>query len=193
MRAEASAENLTWGVDTLATLGVLDFRALYAARVRWRAGYIEKMTLAELTAQLQEGVAFMPVTYALDFDAAAQIAKLHALGTPHGVTVFLDVEGMNLDAASLTLRINAWARSMIAGGFEAGLYVGAACPLSDAQLYALVVTRYWHSCSRVPDPLKRGCCVRQLRPNDVTPTRVDVDVDIVEPDYQGGLPTLAAP
>jgi hypothetical protein len=65
-------------------------------------------------------------------------------------------------------------------------------PLTDDQLYALpLIKRYWHSVSRVPDPRVRGCCVRQIRPNDVKPTGLDVDVDIVEPDYEGGLPTFA--
>lgn len=189
---EPSAKNLSWGVDTLARAGVSDFAKLSARRVVWRAGYVESFTAEELDAQLSAGIAFLPVTRALDFDAAAQIAKLRALGIPKGVTVFLDVEGSGLFADSVVSKINAWASAMIAAGFEPGLYIGAGCPLSDAQLYSLVVVRYWHSVSRVPDPRLRGCCLRQLRPNDVSPTGLDVDVDVVEPDYLGGLPTACS-
>ena len=190
--AEPSARNLTWGCDTLATLTSPDFVKLAAARMVWRAGYIEKTTVAELSAQLAAGIAFLPVTYALDFDSTSQIARLKALGIPRGVTVFLDVEGVGLSPATLIVKINAWAAAMVAAGYEAGLYVGAGIPLSDVQIYALAVTRYWHSVSRVPDPSVRGCCIRQLRPDDVSPTGADVDVDVTEPDYEGGLPTLAA-
>lgn len=193
VRAIASAATLTFGVDTLATLGAPDFAKLAAARVSWRAGYIEKISSAELQAQLAAGIAFVPVTFALDFNAAAVIARLQALGVPKGVTVFLDVEGKNLDAASLIANINTWARAIRTAGYDPGMYVGAGCPLTPEQLYEdLLVDRYWHSCSRVPSPNIRGDCMRQLRPNDVTPTGVDVDVDIVEPDYLGDTPTLAA-
>lgn len=189
--AEPAAQNFTWGCDTLATLGTLDFSKLAALRVVWRAGYIEKVTAAELSAQLAAGIAFLPVTYALDFDAASQISRLQALGIPKSVTIFLDVEGVSLDAATLITEINTWARAMTAAGYEAGLYVGAGIPLTDVQIYALAVTKYWHSVSKVPDPSVRGCCIRQLRPDDVAPTGVDVDVNVIERDYEGGLPTLA--
>lgn len=191
--AKPSAKNLEWGCDTLATLKAPDFDKLAARSIVWRAGYIEKITAEELNAQLTAGIAYLPVTLALDFNAVAQIAKLKALGIPEGVTVFLDVEGHGLDPFALIGHINSWAAMLQATGYEAGLYIGAGCDvLSDVQLYALKVTRYWHSVSRVPDPKTRGCCIRQLRPNDVEPTGVDIDVDVVEPDYEGGLPTFCA-
>lgn len=194
MKVEPSAKSLTWGVDTLRTETPAEFAKLRAARVMWRAGYIEKITFKELSDQLAAGIAFSPVTYALDFNAGFHVARLEELGIPKGVTVWLDVEGSNLDAPSIILKINAWAATINAAGYEAGLYIGAGCPLTDAQLYALpLIKRYWHSVSRVPDPKVRGCCVRQIRPNDVHPTGIDVDVDITEPDYLGDLHTVAAP
>ncbi len=190
--AVASAIALTWGCDTLQTVTPPEFAELAARGVVWRAGYIEKTSAEELAEQLAAGIAFCPVTYALDFNAAAHVAKLQALGIPKGVTVFLDIEGQNLDPTVLINKINAWAFSIRQAGYDPGMYVGAGCPLNDAQLYALDVDRYWHSVSRVPDPKVRGCCVRQIRPNDVKPTGLDIDVDIVEPDYEGGLPTFAS-
>jgi Domain of unknown function (DUF1906) len=190
-RAPTSAATLTFGVDTVATLTAANFAAL-APRVSWRAGYIERITEAELAAQLAAGIALLPVTFALDFDSATTIARLAALGVPRGVTVFVDVEGANLDAASLVASINTWARALRVAGYDPGIYVGAGCPLTSDQLYGdLDVDRYWHSCSRVPSPNVRGDCVRQLRPNDVSPAGVDVDVDIIETDYLGDTPTLA--
>lgn len=194
MKVEPSAKSLTWGVDTLRTETPADFAKLKAARVMWRAAYIEKITAQELADQLAAGIAFMPVTYALDFNAGSHVARLEALGIPKGVTVWLDVEGSNLDALDIITKINTWAAYINAAGYEAGLYIGAGMPLTDAQLYALpLVKRYWHSVSRVPDPRVRGCCVRQLRPNDVYPTGIDVDVDVSEPDYEGDVHTVAAP
>lgn len=194
MKVEPSAKNLTWGCDTLQRGSSLDFQKLRARSVVWRAGYIEKITVEELADQLAAGVAFSPVTLALDFNAAYHIIRLRALGIPQGVTVWLDVEGVNLDAPSIIGKINTWAAAVNGAGFEAGLYIGAGMPLTDDQLYALpLIKRYWHSVSRVPDPKVRGCCVRQIRPNDVQPTGLDIDVDIAEPDYEGDLHTVAAP
>jgi hypothetical protein len=156
-----------------------------------RLGYIDHVTPDELATQLGVGLMFGPVTYALEFDPAHTLARLAALGIPKGVTVWLDVEGTGLTFEDITIKINNWSAAVVAAGFEAGLYVGAGCPLTDAQLFALPhVSRYWHSCSRVADVKIRGYCMRQLSPPNVWCAGVLVDRDVVEPDYEGGLPTF---
>jgi hypothetical protein len=191
--AAASAVTLTFGCDTLATLAAPDFAKLAARGISWRAGYIDHVTPDELAAQLAAGIAFAPVTYALEVDPSHTLSRLAALGIPKGVTVWLDIEGSNLDAASITTQINAWSKAVVGAGYQAGLYVGAGCPLSDAQLFALpYISRYWHSCSDVSNVRARGYCLIQLTPNDVTVEGEDVDIDVVQRDYKGGYPTFAA-
>jgi hypothetical protein len=191
--AVASAVSLTFGCDTLATLTAPDFTKLKARGISWRAGYIDHVTPGELAAQLAAGIAFAPVTYALEEDPAHTLSRLAALGIPKGVTVWLDIEGSNLDAASITASINLWSQAVVGAGYQAGLYVGAGCPLGDAQLFALpYVSRYWHSCSDVPNVRARGYCLIQLTPNDVTVEGEDVDIDVVQRDFKGAYPTFAA-
>lgn len=192
VKAQASALALAFGIDTLATLTSSQALALRAFRVSFRVGYIDHVTPAELAAQLDAGIAFSPVTYALEFNPAHTLARLAALGIPKGATVWLDVERVSapLDKARLVSSINTWARALVAEGYEPGLYVGAGCPLSSAELYALAVVRYWCSASNVPGVDVRGYCMRQLRPLEVVVAGVVVDVDVVEPDFKGGVPTF---
>lgn len=193
--AVASIVSRLWGCDTLASLSAPDCARLRTAGFGWRAGYIDHVTPEELADQLSAGLAFAPVTYALELDATHIVARLVALGIPKGVTVWLDIErvGAALDPVDLTARINACSKALVDAGFSCGVYVGAGCPLDEAALFALpYVSRYWHSCSDVPRVRTRGYCVRQLRPNDVIVEGEDIDGDIVEPDYKGGLPVFAA-
>lgn len=191
IRAIPSAVNLTWMCDTLLTLTKSDAINLVAKNVTVRAGYIDHVTPQEVEDGASVGLAFMPVTYALQFDPAHTLARLAALGIPKGVTVWLDVEGVNFDPMTLIAKINAWANAVVAAGYEAGMYVGAGCPLTSTQLSWLAVTRYWHSCSRALEP-ERGYSVIQLRPNDVTIASRDLDMDVIQPDYKGDVPTVAA-
>ncbi len=191
--ARPSAASLTFGCDTLASLVSPDFVRLRASGISWRAGYIDRVTPAELAAQLGAGILFSPVTFALEVDPLHTISRLGQLGIPDGASVWLDIEGTQLDPVTLTTKINTWARAVQRAGFEAGIYVGAGTPLTEDQLWALAVTRYWHSVSDVPKVARRGYCMRQIRPNDVIVDGVDVDIDIVEPDYKGDLPMFVGP
>lgn len=191
--ATPSAVSLRFGCDTLATLTPPDFARLAASGIAWRAGYIDHVTPAELTAQLAAGILFSPVTYALELDPLHTVERLAALGIPDGVTVWLDIEGTGLVAATLIAKINAWAKAVQVAGRQAGLYVGAGIPLDKNQLYALAVTRYGHSGSNVPEVDRRGYCWRQLRPLGVIDAGIVLDAGIVEPDYKGDLPSFVGP
>lgn len=191
VRAAPSAKNLTWGIDTVLTLTRETAIALMGRGVVFRVGYIDLLTPAELADLVSVGMQVSFVTYALEFNAAHTLARLAALGVPKGCTIWIDVEGTGLDAADIIAKTNAWAAAVQAAGYEAGIYVGAGCPLNAAQLSALVVNRYWHSVSRVIDPT-RGPCMEQVPPDDVWIAGVKVDVNIVKPDFHGDLPTFAA-
>lgn len=188
-RAVPSAVNLTWGVDTLLTLTRESAIALVAKGCAFRGGYVDHVTPQEIADQLSVGLAFTPIGYAMQLDGAHLVRRLRELNVPAGVTIWLDVEGLELEANETILRVNGCANTLQVAGFEAGMYVGAGCPLSSNQLTNLAVTRYWHSCSRALTPA-RGYCMRQLRPDDVLVAGVKVDVDVVEPDYQGDVPTF---
>lgn len=190
VKAVPSATNLSWGCDTLLTLTRESAITLVTRGCAFRAGYIDHVTPQELKDQIEVGLAYAPVSYAMQLDGAHAVARLRQLGIPNGVTAWCDVEGSGLESAETIQRVNAWASSIQAAGYEAGMYVGAGCPLTSQQLTNLAVTRYWHSVSRVLEP-SRGYCMRQLRPDDVFIGGIKVDVDICEPDYHGDLPTFA--
>lgn len=191
IKAIPSAINLTWGVDTILTLTKQSAISLVGKGCAFRGGYIEQITAQELADQLSVGLAFAPISFAMHLDGAPAVQHLRDLAIPNGVTVWCDVEGLNLEANDVVARVNNWAASLQSAGFEAGMYVGSGCPLTATQLSALAVTRYWHSCSRALEPT-RGYCMRQLRPNDVLVAGVKVDVDVVDVDYQGDVPTFCS-
>jgi hypothetical protein len=154
------------------------------------------VTAQAIQAITSAGLAFGTVTFADRFDGAATVAELHALGLPNGITTFLDVEGIgpNLSSNALIARINTWATAVQDANYEAGLYVGAGCPLTSIELYALKVTRYWKGLSRIIDRngqlAEPGCgwCVHQLFPT-VDRAGVNVDINFIQQDFRGRLPT----
>ncbi len=157
--------------------------------------YLGSVTSAIVDIILAAGLAFMPVTYADKWDGPTTVNELKALGLPTGCTVWLDVEGVGaMDPTALKAAINNWATAVQAAGFVAGLYVGSGCPLTSIELYQLKVTRYWHSLSRTVDRNGQdscpacGWCMYQLFPS-VTWGGVWSDVDFIQQDWQGRLPT----
>lgn len=145
----------------------------------------------ELSDILRAGLAVSPISYANSFDPSDEIAALLRLGIPKGVVVWLDVEGVKDDPVTLIQRINTWAKAIQAAGYVAGLYVGAGVPLTSKELYALAVTRYWHSVSRVTDRNGNeagpacGWCLFQCSPPNVIRAGIQVDVDFCQEDHLG--------
>jgi hypothetical protein len=116
-------------------------------------------------------------------------------GLPSGVSVCCDLEGVaaGANAKDVMAYCNAWDEAVSAAGYLPVLYVGGACGLTADELYALRFTRYWKSQSLVPEVTRRGFCMIQLFPS-VTIAGVSVDVNVVQQDYQGGVPKwLVAP
>lgn len=184
------------GTDSLTLIDTAErARALKEAGADFAMQYLGTVTSQAVDAILGAGLAFMPITRANRFDGAAAVAELAALNLPSACTVWLDVED-DASTAPATLRrqIDDWATAIIAAGFEAGIYVGAGCPLTSIELYALKVTRYWKSQSRVIDRHGQlaepscGWCMIQTFPS-VTWADVLVDVDIIQQDYRHRLPS----
>ena len=175
-------------------------QGLKAAGIDFFVGYLGVLNSARLKALLDAGLAFMPVTLAARYDGAAAFVSCKALGLPTGCTVWLDLEGKtayDMPPQELIAKINAWATAVIAGGYEPGLYIGSPQPLTADELYSLKVVRYWKAPSRVVDRDGKawdgpacGFCCYQLWPS-VTwrDTGVFVDVDFVQQDFRGRVPT----
>jgi hypothetical protein len=187
----AFASTQLYGIDTLETVTQARAIALVSRGVSFRIGYIDAVGRQEIADGQSVGLGFMPCTYAMQSNGPHTVARLLALGLPQGITAWLDVEGTSLDGPTITMAINAWAKSVQLAGFVAGLYVGAGCPLTPDELEALAVTRYWASCSEAPLPARRGPCMIQLRPPDVLLAGTLVDVDVVQPDWLGDVPMMA--
>jgi hypothetical protein len=180
--------------------------ALKRTGIDFFVGYLGAMTNARLDYLRNAGLAFMPVTFAGEYKdgAADEIAQLRALGVPAGVSVWLDLEGLdawNMPAHKLVALIEAWASDVTRAGFMACLYVGAPQPLTGTQLYALKsIVRYWLGIGRCiglngldayPDC---GWCMRQdwhnqgVRGLNWKGTGVYVDTNSIQCDHRGRLP-----
>lgn len=190
-----AARPFALGVDTVVRLTHASACALKREGMTFAVRYLGSLTKDELTAILAAGMAVMPVTFAKAYSGMSAIGHLRDLGIPEGATVWLDLEGEDSEPAALSQKINAWAGQIIAGGYEPGLYVGAGCVLTSEELYRLRVVRYWDSVSRELDrngkatAPKCDFCMTQLRPFNTTVGGVIVDVDVVQRDSLGRLPS----
>lgn len=180
----------TRGCDTITKLSYMDSLKLFDAGFRFVGRYVTSLSVAELSDILRAELAVTLISYANSFDPSDEIAALKALAIPKGTVVWLDVEGVNDDPVTLSQRINTWAKAIQAAGYVAGLYVGAGVPLTNAELYALAVTRYWKSCSRcldshgaVQEPLCGYCMVQCTC--EVERAGIEVDIDFAYHDYKG--------
>lgn len=176
-------------------------KALQASGVDAVAGYLGAMTVPRLAALLDAGMAYVPVSFAGEYNdgPADEMAQLRALGIVAGVTVWLDLEGMaafHAEPSVLIGKINAWALAVEAAGYVPGLYVGVPQPLTSSELGALAVKRYWRGQGSVRDRRNAlaeptpGWCMTQMFPS-VVRGGVLVDCNMVGQDYKGRVPTWA--
>jgi hypothetical protein len=133
-----------------------------------------------------------------------QIAAIEAQGVayPAGATLWCDLEevGSTATARDVIAFCNAWYDVTRVAGYEPGLYVGYHCGLSSRQLYRdLRFARYWsaYNLNREDYPATRGVQMRQ-KPYPAQRGRVigvpfEYDVDVIQADAKGGLPTLWLP
>jgi len=179
--------------------------ALKATGIDFFVGYLGAMNAARLGYILDAGLAFMPVTFAGEYEDGAddEVAQLKALNLPAGCTVWLDLEGQRAwktDPKLLMSKINAWADKISTAGYMPGLYVGAPQPLSGPELYSLRVVRYWLGIGRCVDRTGKdaypncGWCVRQDWHNQGNGmmwknTGVFVDTNSIQCDHKGRLPS----
>ncbi len=174
-------------------------KSLNDSGIDFFVGYLGMFNRDRLKMILDAGMAFMPVTVAGAYDGKAAAATCVALGLPKGCTVWLDLEGkkaFSTPPEELKTAINDWATAIIASGYEPGLYIGSPQPLTGDELYHLKVVRYWKAPSRVVDRNGKvwdgpscGFCMYQLWPSVTWGTGVWTDVNFIQQDFRGRLPS----
>jgi len=180
--------------STAKTVASYQAKKLSLAGLEFFVGYLGAVDAPKLKAMLASGLAFMPVTFAGAYNGAQTVAQCEALGIPAGCTVWLDLEGTQ--DPMVADKINAWADTVKAAGYEPGLYVGSPQPFTDHELYKLHVVRYWKAPSRIVDRNGAwgsgpdcGFCCLQLWPSLTwRDTGVLLDVDVIQQDHLGRLP-----
>lgn len=131
---------------------------------------------------------------------AAETAR--QVGIPPSVTVWCDLEGIanHTPASDVIAFCNAWYDSVVAAGFDPGLYVGFGCGLTSQQLYRnLKFKRFWSAYNLNKDnyPAVRGVQMRQ-GPYPAPAHRVkgiafEYDTDTISVDAMGDSPLLLLP
>ena len=122
-------------------------------------------------------------------DATYLIEQAQALGAPMGLTLWFDLEGSFQQASSNALAdyVNAWAATMTAAGFVAGLYTGIGSSLSGSTISNLPnVHAYWQAGQRLDYAMPaRGYQMYQLNPPSQLIGETHVDLDVVQDDFKG--------
>lgn len=195
----APATSGAHGIDTWLNLTSPACARLHSAGYAFAVQYLGRLTSVIRDAVLESGLALLAVTTCRKpgwapsedlgtRDGADAVTYAQAAGLPEGMTLYLDFEGPGSGALACAAHVDAWAHQVTGAGYVAGLYVGYGVPLTPAELYALAVTTYWHSCSDAPDVAVRGYAMTQLRPPNVHVCGVEVDLDTIHTDGRGETP-----
>jgi len=161
------------------------------------------LTTGELATLHAAGLAVMPVQHVRSETSWSPNASLGgiygqtaadycaALAVPHGVTVWLDLEGVAVGtpSADVIAYCTAWYNKVSMAGYDPGLYIGWHSGLSPAELYALPFMRYWaaYNLNADQEPATCGVCMRQHA------TDGEHQSDTVTADKLGRVPTVCAP
>jgi hypothetical protein len=169
--------------------------------------YLGSITPGELAIILGVGLAFIPVTFGIKHGTALTgafgktygertVSQMHALGLPKGATVALDLEDATGSVPDVIAFVEAWASEVVAAEYIGMIYVGAGALLSSVELYALKgITRYWQSLSKELDArgqlAEPGCgwCMIQLYLTDQVVAGLNTDLDVIQKDYRGRIPS----
>jgi hypothetical protein len=190
------------GVDTITPFTAQLAAQFKGAGYSFVVRYLGAITTDEMSAILEAGLGLLAVGYSRRpgwhpsasegaADGAAAVLHARQVGLPESMSLYCDLEGpaSSTTAGDCIAYVNAWAEPVQAAGYVAGLYVGYGIPLTPQQLYHdLLVTGYWHSCSRVQDVAVRGYQMIQQAPCNQTVLGIKVDVDLIQVDKNGDTP-----
>lgn len=188
-------------------------RAGYSFAVRYIKRSIQHsydLTRVEVANLHNAGLAVMPVQH-VESDSswfpdatkgriygASAVAHCLELRVPAGVTVWLDLEGVNksVSAEQIIRYCNYWHDTVAAIGYHPGIYVGWHAGLSPEQLYKrLKFTRYWaaYNLNRDEYPAVRGICMKQGTGPSPAGVNFQIDTNTIIGDRLKGYPNLWAP
>jgi Domain of unknown function (DUF1906) len=207
------------GIDTAEAVSASAAAALRKKGFRFCVRYVRRdlphasaLSVNEAKSLLNAGLGIMAVQYvesesswkpsAVKGSRNGEVAASEAekLGLPWGVTIWCDLEGVDVGAPAQTTidYCNRWHAAVSTSGYVPGLYVGYQAGLTPLQLYrSLRFTHYWGAYNLNADqyPAVRGLQMKQSRrkPGDSpSGTGLDFQVDRVSADALGGHPTLLA-
>jgi len=125
-------------------------------------------------------------------DGAAAARNHLALALPGDGSLTCDLEGKIASAQQAIDYGSAWFEASTSEGMDpqaVQLYVGEGIPLTGVQLENdLPFHGYCRSGSDVPDVFRRGYRMIQLRPLDQVVASRNVDLQVIQTDYEGGRP-----
>jgi hypothetical protein len=160
------------------------------------------LTYAEAYNILESGLALMVVQHVRSAgwsptgslgtqDGTNAVNNCKSIGLPSEVTAWCDLEGVS--GSSLAQDIinycNNWHDTVNNAGYVAGLYVGANCGLTSAQLGSLKFAHFWKSASNVPGAGSRGYQMVQYLVSGYV-NGISIDGDTIGEDSDGGTPNL---
>jgi hypothetical protein len=207
------------GLDTAETVTASAAVALRKNGFRFCVRYVRRdkphasaLSANEARSLLNAGLGLMAVQYvksesswkptAAKGSRNGEVAASEAekLGLPWGVTIWCDLEGVEVGTpAERTIDYcNQWHAAVGGAGYVPGLYVGYRAGLTPLQLYrSLRFTHYWGAYNLNADQYTavRGLQMKQSRrrPEDLPAgLGLDFQVDRVSADALGGRPTLLA-
>jgi glycoside hydrolase-like protein len=219
MTAIGSVPDGTRGFDCDQRVTLAMAQAAYAANYRFAIRYVRRnqthpydLNVAEIVDLLRGGLGVMVVqhvapdawTPSADLGTTygrTAVTECRDVGLPHGVSVWLDLEGVErgLSRAAVIGYCVAWHAQVEAAGYRPGLYVGFHAGLSAQDLYhALPFDSYWaaYNLNRDLEPAVRGVQMRQSAAqleDHVAGIESEFDVDVIRADAKGGTPSLLLP
>jgi len=165
------------------------------------------LTFAEGTAILNAGLALMVVQHTRPegwaptgdlgtSDGAYAVKYATEVGLPQGINMWCDLEvvARGTTAADVIAYCQEWYKTVNAGGYVPGLYVGYGIVLSAAQLYSdLSFQHYWSADNVQVGVASRGYQLvqrEQVKLKTVTPDSQDryFDPNFTQTDDLGGTP-----
>lgn len=210
----------TRGIDCNFAIDTALAKNIYAAGFRFVQRYVgrtqqrpQDASSAELQRLLNAGIAVGLVQHVKSADSwdpeGAELGALYGrnaallarqCGYASGASLWCDLEGVAVDTPSHTViaYVNAWTDSARSGGYDPGVYVGWHAGLSAHELYwRLKARRFWASYNLNKDqyPAVRGVQMQQKAATAKDRiVGIDwlsaIDVNIVQRDALGGLPTF---
>lgn len=206
------------GFDTNSVVSVAAASAFVDSGYRFCIRYVRRrqphdydLSASELAALLAVGLGVMAVQhvapdgwtptaqYGANYGSVAA-AEATMIGLARGVTLWCDLEGVALGTPSRQIidYCNHWYAVVAHSGYVPGLYVGARCGLTAAQLYhALRFKHYWgaYNLNDVEEPAVRGVQLKQSVPGVhdlVYGVEIPFQMDSLRVDALGGRPSLMA-